>query len=153
MQIGLGISLTSTVVLNPPRDPFGPEMVTNGAGGAYIGNFTAGTTGFHNAAGAGWSFAGGKLTGNTGGGSMGVASHAGTIIGRTYRVTVTIDSISAGTGVRFFVGGRTSSVFTTPGQKEFDLVATVAGATWSQMGITNLSSNVVLDNWSVREVL
>ena len=157
---GAGVEIDNWSVHEVISDTLGPDLVTNGASGAYVGGFHS-DTGVHDASGGdfdglgGWEITGGKLVGNISGGNMGVTAHAGVVAGRTYRVTANIESIS-GLGVRFFVGGAyapLSGEYETPGRIECDVVAVSSGTGWFELGIVNGGIDVEIDNWSVREVL
>jgi hypothetical protein len=103
---------------------------------------------------SGMSISGGKciLTNAIRGGGTGTAYalSGGTVAGRRYRATITIDSISAG-AVRLQIGGVDAAVeFTTPGTHSVDVTAT--GAVVRVMASSTINTTAQVDNLIVQQI-
>ena len=119
------------------------EMVTDGPGGVYIGDFHT-DTGF-NDPGVAWTIAAGQATSEAND-ALTVASHEAVVAGATYRVTFTIVS-GAGTA-RADIGLATGTLRAGAGTYTEDIVATGSGSA-DMLKMVSVAGAVVIDNWSV----
>lgn len=133
---GLSLSLG----LKGGRVPYGPELIVNG-------DFTSAT---------GWtpptetSISGGKANFTATTALRTITRSLTAVVGQRYRVTFTIDSISAG-AVRASFGGVTFTNRTLPGTYAVDVVALSATTNAGLGGITGTTA--VADNFSIKQIL
>lgn len=124
-----------------PEIPLNPDF--NAATGWTIIQPTSGTT----------TISGGTLTINTVDGTFTSAAVSATnaVVGRTYKYTLTISSVTVGR-VQIVIGGAASSAFDAPGTYTGFLTATTATGMWVQRFLA-AAATVAIDQLSFKEVL